>query len=389
MFRKNHESEFDLLDSSNNNIAWLELFRKVFASRKLIIAACGIGAIVGIIIASGIPKEYTASIFIVPESSRRSASPGISALNDMAGTGANSSSAIERDAIYSVFYPDIIHSTPFLVRLFDVEVRGQKDSTAMPLSRYLKERQKRPWWSAITSAPSRLMGWGMSLFKEKPKASKKKSKIDIFQLTREEAGMAGAIASRIGVDVNEKKGSRRRVILSVTMQDPLVAVTVADTVLQHLKEYVTDYRTAKSRRMLEYTEKRRKEAQAEYYAAQEKYTRYADANRSLAMLTSRAELTRLRNEMNLALATYNQTELQVQAAEAKVKKMIPVLAVIQPAITPLTPSKPRKMMIIAGYILLSGAGSIAWVLFGKDLLKVIRRARVRRRAGEKDTKAND
>lgn len=58
----------------------------------------------------------------------------------MAGTGASSSSATERDAIYSMLYPDIIHSTPFLVRLFDVEVRGQKDSTAMPLLRYLKER---------------------------------------------------------------------------------------------------------------------------------------------------------------------------------------------------------------------------------------------------------
>lgn len=56
--------------STNPDIDWLELFRKVFASRKLILIACGIGAIVGIIIASGIPKEYTASIFIVPENSR-------------------------------------------------------------------------------------------------------------------------------------------------------------------------------------------------------------------------------------------------------------------------------------------------------------------------------
>lgn len=56
--------------SQNPDIDWLELFRKVFASRKLILIACGIGAIVGIVIASGIPKEYTASIFIVPENSR-------------------------------------------------------------------------------------------------------------------------------------------------------------------------------------------------------------------------------------------------------------------------------------------------------------------------------
>ena len=45
------------------------------------------------------------------------------------------------------------------------------------------------------------------------------------------------------------------------MQDPQVAAIVVDTILEHLKEYVTEYRTSKSRRMLEYTEKLRKEAQ--------------------------------------------------------------------------------------------------------------------------------
>lgn len=350
----------------------LGLLKKIYAARKLILTVCGIGAIVGMVIGSGIPKEYTASIFIVPENSRRNAFGGMSALSDMAGIGANSSSAIERDAVYSVLYPDIVHSTPFLVRLFDVKVREQTDSTEITLSRYLKERQKRPWWNVITSAPSRLTGWGISLFRKKPEADKAESRIDIFRLTREEAGMVGSIASRIGIEVKETSMRRGKITLSVTMQDPLVAATVADTILAHLKEYITEYRTAKACRMLEYTEKLRKEAQAEYYEVQEKYTRYADANQELARLASRAELIELRNEMNLALATYNQAELQVQVAEAKVKRMIPVLAVIQPAVVPLSPSKPRKMLILVACVLLGGAGSMGWILFGKDLWKKTR-----------------
>ena len=371
------------IEHSPKEAGLLEMVKKLWDNRILILSVCAVGVVASLIIGFSIPKEYTASIFIVPENSRRSASSGISALTDMAGTDVNSSSATERDAIYSVLYPAIIHSTPFIVRLFEVKVREQKDSTAIPLSQYLKERQKRPWWSAITSAPSRLMGWGMSLFKENPKADKAKSQTDIFRLTREEAGIAGAISSRIGVEIDEKS-RRRKVTLSVTMQDPLVAATVADTVLAHLKEYVTEYRTRKARRMLEYTEKLRKDAQLEYYDAQEKYTRYADANRNLAILTSRAELTRLQNEMNLALATYNQTELQVQVAEAKVKRMIPVLAIIQPAMVPLAPSKPRKMMILVGCVLLSGVGSIVWVLFGRDFLRSIKRKRKTSDGGESE-----
>ncbi len=348
---------------TNNTLP--ETVRKLWNGRKLILRACAIGAVAGAIIGLGTPKEYTAGIYIVPESSRRSTSSGMAALSGMVEGDGSLSSATERDALYSALYPAIIHSTPFLVRLFDVKVRKQKDGTETTLSRYLRERQKRPWWNAVTSAPSRLIGWGMSLFREKPETDKTELQTDIFRLTREEAGMAGAIASRVGVEVDES-GRRRRITLTVTMQDPLIAATVADTILAHLKEYVTEYRTAKARRMLEYTEKLRKEAQTEYYEAQEKYTRYADANRNLAMLTSRAELARLQNEMNLALTTYNQTELQVQVAEAKVKRMIPVLAVIQPAIVPLTPSKPRKMLILVGYVLLAGAGGVGWVLLRKD-----------------------
>ena len=354
----------------------LELAKKLWNCRKLILIACAIGAIVGIVIGSGVPKEYTASVFIVPENSRRSSSSGISELSDMAGIDMKSSSTTERDAIFSLLYPDIIKSTPFLVRLFNVEVREQKDSTAITLSQYLKERQKSPWWSVVTSAPSRLMGWGMSLLSEKSQTEKVSREIDIFRLTREEAGMAGAIASRIGIDINKKSGNRRRTItLSVTMQDPLVATIVADTVLAHLKEYVTAYRTGKARKILKYNEELRKEAQAEYYAAQEKYTRYADANRGLAKMASRAGLARLQNEMKLALSTYNRTELQVQAAQAKVEKVIPVLAVIQPAIVPLAPSKPRKMLILLECVLLAGTGSVGWVLFAKDFIRKIRQKR--------------
>ncbi len=350
----------------------LEQIRKICIFQKLILKTCVLGAIVGIFIGFGIPKEYTASTLIAPESIRRSSSPGINALADMADIDISSSSTTERDAIYPSLYPAIVNSTPFLIRLFDIKVQEQKDSISIPLAQYLKEHQKRPYWSVITSIPSRLIGWTISLFSEKPEIEKTgtKTKTDIFRLTREEAGMAGAIASRINIGVDKKK---RTITIFVTMQDPLVAATVADTVRAYLKEYITEYRTSKARRILEYTEKLCKEAQAEYYDAQKKYTRYADANRELVKLASRAELARLQNEMNLAQSIYNQMEQQVQAARARVKKETPVYAVIQPVQVPLSPSKPRKMMVLAVCIFLSGAGSVGWVLLGKDFLRGIKR----------------
>lgn len=370
-------------DSFTNTWDVPELIRKVRASGKRILAACCLGIVVSVIIISGTPKEYTASTLVAPESYRRGSSSGLSALAGMADIDLSSSSASERDAIFPSLYPSVVKSTPFLIRLFDIEVRRRQDSTPMPLSQYLKEHQERPWWSAVTSAPSRLLGIALSLFKEKPEEDgvKKKQGIDPFRLTRAEAGMAGAIASRIKIEVDKKK---RTLTIFVTMQDPLVAAAVTDTVQAHLKEYITDYRTAKARRNLEYAEKLRQEAQAQYYEAQEKYTRYADANRGLVRLVSRAELVRLRNEMNLASDVYNRTEQQVQAATMKVEKVRPVYAVIQPVQVPLAPSKPGKMMILVVCVFLSGAGSIGWVLFGKDFLRNLKK-RWKTTDGEKST----
>lgn len=354
------------------DIDLLELAEKVWNSRKLILKVCGIGTLIGLIIGLSTPKEYTASTLIAPEGYRKSSSSGMSALADMADIDISSSTTTERDAIYPSLYPSIVNSTPFLIRLFNIKIHEQRDSTTRTLSQYLKEHQKKPWWSTITSAPFRLIGWTTSLFSEKEEVDKTKHTLDPFRLTREEAGMAGTIASRINIEVDKKK---RTITIFVTMQDPLVAAVVADTVRAYLKEYITEYRTSKARKILEYTEKLCEGAQAEYYDAQKKYTRYADANQGLVRLASRAERARLRNEMDLAQTTYNQMEQQVQAAKARVKKETPVYAVIQPVQVPLSPSKPRKMMILVVCIFLSGAGSIGWVLFVKDFLKNIRKRR--------------
>lgn len=369
--------------SHKREIDWPEQFRKVRASGKLLLKVCGMGAAVGIVVALGIPEEYTASTLVAHEGIRRRSYSDISELADMAGD-TDSSIATERDGLYPTLYATIVASTPFLLQLFDVEVHRQEDSAAMPLAQYLKEHQKAPWWRVVTSAPSRLMGWCLSLFKEKPEVDNTKKKVqpDTFRLTREEAAIAGAIASRITIEIDKKK---KAITISVTMQDPLVAATVADTVQARLKAYMTEYRTGKSRRILEYNEKLCKEAQAEYHAAQDRYARFADANRNLTQLTPRAEQARLRSEMELAQLAYNRMERQVQAAKARVKKVAPVYTVIRPVTVPLRPSKPNKWGILAGYVLLSGAGGIGWILWAKDFIRKI----IKSRTAHKPVKAND
>lgn len=350
------------LPIQEQEIDLMELAKKVWDARILILKVCGIGALVGLILAISTPKEYTAKILIAPESSSRSTSSSMGALAAMAGVNLGASST--RDAISPDLYPDIVNSTPFLIGLFELPVQTKKDSVPMSLYTYMSEHQKVPWWKSVTSFPFKLIGWTMALFKDKPEETEIDFKqIDAFNLDARNSGVARSIGSKIQIMVEKKTWITT---LAVTMQDPLIAATVADSVREHLQDYVTEYRTSKARNTLEYIEKLYNEAQNQYREAQKKYAAYADANQNLALLTSRAEMENLRNEMNLAYTSYSQMAQQLQLAKAKVEEITPVYTIIQPASVPLRPSKPSKMMMIVRCVFLCGVGSVGWVLFVRD-----------------------
>lgn len=341
----------------------IELAQKVWAGRKLVFKACGIAVLVGLVVAFSIPKEYSTSVTLAPESGGKSGGGSMGALAAMAGINLGSSSG--EDALSPDLYPDIVSSTPFLIELFDVKVKDQKGKIDTTLYAYLKEYQRGPWWGAVMSAPFKALGWTISLFKNKPEENGD-AKLDPFHLTPDEAGIAGALSKRISISADKKTGVTT---LSVTMQDPLISASLTDTVMHCLQNYITDYRTNKARHDLAFTEKLYTEAKANYTEAQKKYATFVDANQNIILLSYRAEQERLQNEMNLAYQVYTQVSQQLQMAKAKVQEITPVYTVVQPATVPLQPAKPNKIMILIGFVFLAGVGSVGWILFVKDLLK--------------------
>ena len=118
----------------------------------------------------------------------------------MAGINLGTSSG--EDALSPELYPDIVSSTPFLIELFDVKVKDQKAKVDTTLYAYLKEEQRSPWWSAIFSAPFKVLGWTLSLFKDEPEEGD--AKLDPFRLTKDESAIADALSKRISVSVDKK-----------------------------------------------------------------------------------------------------------------------------------------------------------------------------------------
>lgn len=353
------EKNMNEINGEEKEIDLMELAMKLWAQRKRIAKWCVCGAVAGLVVAFSIPREYTSSVKLAPEiTDGKAGGGGLSALASMAGFSAGSASGA--DAVYPQLYPDVVGSIPFLTDLFDVKVETKVDHEVFTVRQYLENETLSPWWSMILGLPGKIIG----LFKSY-EGIDENHKLDNFQLTVDENRLVDQLSKLVTASVDQKTSV---VTIAVTMQDPLVSAILADTVVTRLQEYITDYRTNKARNDLAYAELLNEEARANYYDAQQRYASYLDHNQGIAFRSAQTERDRLENEASLAFSLYNQTAQQVQKARAKVQETTPVYAVISPATVPVKSVKPRKAMILIGFVFLAFVASAAWILFGEPMI---------------------
>lgn len=353
---KNYQNP-DVQEPENDEleIDWMDILHRIYAIRKTLYKAAGVGVVLGIIIALSIPKQYTVTVTLSPEMGGDKASGGLASLaSSFLGGGATSSS---NDALNVTLAPDIVASTPFVLELFNTRVQtldGELDTT---LVTYLDE-QKQPWWGYIKAIPGIAINTVKSLFTEKVDTV---SILNPFQLTEKEAAKVEGLRKAIIANVDKKTAMTT---ITVTLQDPKVTAIVADSVVGKLQQYIVDYRIKKAKEDCAYLEELYKERQQEYYEAQSKYAHYFDTNRNIAFQSVRAEQERLQNDMNLAYQVYSQVAQQLQVARAKIQEEKPVFAVVEPASIPLQPSGTSRKTILAGIMFLVICGTGAWKLIG-------------------------
>ena len=347
-------------DDDELQIDWMGILRQVLAIRKTLYKA-GIGLIIGILIALGTPKQYTVSITLSPEMGSSKSGSGLAPFLG-GSTGSDSP-----DALNATLTPDIVTSTPFLMELFDARVVSQDKQTDTTFTAYLDE-QKSSWMGYVLKAPGMAISGIKSLFSEK-KEKTETIQEGTIELNEEDAAKLEGLRQQITAEVDKKTAITT---LTVTLQDPKVTATIADSVVSKLQQYITAYRTRKAKEDCQYLEKLYKERQQEYYDAQQRYARYVDANSNVVFQSTMAERERLQNDMNLAYQVYSQVAQQLQVARAKVQEEKPVFAVVEPAVVPLNPSGTSRKVIVLGFIFLAVAFAGAWELLGKKYWQLLK-----------------
>lgn len=350
------------LEEEEMEIDLMEYARKLWKVRKLLLKVAGIAVIVGVIIALTTPKQYTVSVTLAPESSKSGGS-GLSGIASMLGVG-GLNMGNDADALNVTLYPDIVSSTPFILDLMDTPVSTiDEEEPDTTLVGYLTEYTSSSLIGTIVSLPFKAIGGIMSLFDDEEK-EEGNGQINPFQLTKEQARTVEGLRRQIVANVDKKTGVTT---VSVTMQDPMVAAIMTDTVVVKLKEHITKYRVSKAEEDCQYWEQLNEQRKNEYYQKQKKYAEYVDANKNVILQSVRIEQERLQNEMNLAYQVYSNVATQLQMAKAKVQEAKPVFAIVEPASVPLQPSGTSRKMILIGIVFMAVAGAAAWILFGQDL----------------------
>lgn len=352
-------------DDDELQIDWMGILRQVLAIRKKLYKAAAVGVVLGILIALGTPKQYTVSITLSPEMGSGKSGSGLASM--AASFLGGSIGSDSPDALNATLTPDIVTSTPFLMELFDARVVSQDKQIDTTFTAYLDE-QKSSWMGYVLKAPGMAISGIKSLFSDKEEKTATIQK-GAIELNEKDAAKLEGLRQQIMADVDKKTAITT---LSVTLQDPKVTATIADSVVSKLQQYITAYRTSKAKEDCQYLEKLYKERQQEYYDAQQRYARYVDANSNVVFQSTMAERERLQNDMNLAYQVYSQVAQQLQVARAKVQEEKPVFAVVEPAVVPLNPSGTSRKVIVLGFIFLAVAFTGAWELLGKKYWQLLK-----------------
>lgn len=343
----------------------LELIRKLVKKKKSIFKAAGYGALIGLVVAFSLPREYTVSVTLSPESGKA----GGSSLMGMASIlGLGNATIADADALNVSLFPEIIASTPFALELYSMQVKPEKSDTTVALHQFVEEQSK-PWWGYVFALPGKAIGGVMSLFSSKEE-KEERTEPNPFHLTQREEMSLMAIKQSMKAEADKTTGITT---ITVTLQDPVVTAVVADSVVNKLQQYIADYRTRKATEDFNYQEVIYNKAKAEFYSLQQEYARYVDRNQKITLQSAKIEQERMKDQYDLAYQLFQQAATQLEVFRAKIQEDKPVFAVVEPASVPLKPSAPRKVIILIGFVFLAVVGSGAWILFGKELWEDVKK----------------
>ena len=301
------------------------------------------------------PRYYTCEVKLAPEWGADMPAGGIGSLAASFGFDLNSMQS--SDAIYPMLYPELFDSPEFLVPLFDVQVCTMDGSINTSYHEYLKRYQKS---NPLTYPLRKTLSFVRKMFeKEEPQGTSNDGVVDPFFLNKKDFGIMKMISEKVSCLVDKKNNV---VSIVVKDQDALICATMADSIREHLQDFIIAYRTRKARQDVAYYQALCDSAFTEYREATDLYSAYCDRHQNVILQAVISERDQLENDMSMKLTKYQTMSGQLENAKAKVQEQTPAFTVIKSPTVPIRPAGPKRMFFVATMLVLAVLGTTMWYL---------------------------
>jgi uncharacterized protein involved in exopolysaccharide biosynthesis len=348
--------------TKNNEIDIFEIFKLIWANRKVVYWAVSICIVIGLFIAFTTPRQYKVVTTMLPQSDEGVRMGGLSSLAAIAGFDIDLSD--NGSEISPVIYPQIMESETFLLDLMHTKYTFKELKQPTSLFDYYTKYAGRDLTAILRKYTVDLVGTiKESLKKKKPITQGVND--GLTRMSEDEYNIAKGLKGCITLTINKKEGYLT--LTSIFEQDILTA-QVAKRAQQLLQETITAYKTKRANEQLEFFEKRYIEKKIEYQKAQSRLASYKDRNLYVTSATGSSQETQLLNDYNLAFSVYTELAKQFENAKIKVKRVTPVYIILKPVVVPNEPFAPKKTIILLVSIVLGGLFGGGYVVT-KDVLR--------------------
>lgn len=319
-----------------------EVWANIKKRKKWFFIAWPVTLVLSSLIIICVPRTYSTSTALAPEMNIPT-SGGF--LSDIASSfDIDLGNRTSTDAIYPSLYPDLMDDNGFIYSLFNMRVKSADGAIDTTLYAYKRYFTKLPWWSVTMNKLKGLL----------PKSKDKQDKKNVetfnpYRLSKEDDAVMGAIRKDITISVDKKNDV---ITISTKAQDPLICKTIADSVRQRLQEFITTYRTKKTRNDVDYYAKLTADAKADYERVRQAYSVYADANTDVVLESYKSKTEDLENDMQLKYNNYTAMQTQLQAARAKLRENTPAFTLLKGAAVPTKATGPKRMIFVLGMIII-------------------------------------
>lgn len=338
----------------------------VWSNRNFVLKVTVVFVIIGIIIALLTPTGYKVEATLVPESQGIPAAGLLQQFGGFLGISGAQLGA-KNNNLPPQLYPKVVNSLPYQVELLNKEITFAEPDTTVTAYTFFNKLYTPSIFTYIRAYTLGLPNKIKSLFTGDKQIEALPATVlqdSIITLTKHQLDMVEMMRGHVSISINESNGLIK---LQVTMPDPQAAAELGEYSIDLLEQYVTNYRTRKAERYLQFVTEQTQKAREKLQEVQTRLAKFQDQNINLATAQAMTHLKRLESKYELFFNKYQGLAKQLQQAKLKVQQKTPILTVLNPIKLPVENYTPQVKLIIAIFLVAGLVLSIIYIM-GRSII---------------------